>query len=126
MYKYEKQNRSINENMIKELNNTGYEEILKEKRTAVIEFYSQTCPHCKRTESGLRELVQQLDKAQTDTVVFAKCNIESEPALVKRLEIQALPTLLFIQEGQIRNRKAGFTHKLILQEEIRKLAGPNH
>ncbi len=39
MYKYEKQNRSTNENMIKELNNTGYEEILKEKRTAVIEFY---------------------------------------------------------------------------------------
>lgn len=103
--------------MIKELDYTGYEEIQKEKKTAVIEFYSQTCPHCKRTEAALREL----EETQSDAVVFAKCNIESEPTLVKRLEIQALPTLLFLRDGQIRNRKTGFTHKLVLQEEIRKL-----
>lgn len=111
--------------MIRELDDTGYKEILKEKKSAVIEFYSQTCPHCKRTEAGLRELVQELDKNPENIVVFAKCNIESEPALVRRLEIQALPTLFFIQGGQIRNRKTGFIHKLILQEEIRKLTEMN-
>lgn len=107
--------------MIRELDAAGYEEILKEKKSAVIEFYSQTCSHCKQTEAGLRELVQKLDKDQDDAVVFAKCDIESEPALVRRLDIMALPTLLFIQEGQIRNRKTGAVHKLILQEEIKKL-----
>lgn len=106
--------------MIKELDYAGYEEILKGNVPAVIEFYSQTCPHCKRTEAGLRELADE-----QDTVVFAKCNIESEPVLVGRLDIQTLPTLLFIQGGQIRNRKTGFTHKLILQEEIRKLTERN-
>lgn len=106
--------------MIKELDYAGYEEILNGNVPAVIEFYSQTCPHCKRTEAGLKELADE-----QDAVVFAKCNIESEPVLVGRLDIQTLPTLLFIQGGQIRNRKTGFTHKLVLQEEIRKLTERN-
>ena len=81
--------------MIKELDNTGYEKILNEKKTAVIEFYSPTCPYCKKTEAGLRDLVQELEQTKEDNVIFAKCNIESEPVLVRRLEIQSLPTLQY-------------------------------
>lgn len=103
--------------MIKDLDYEGYEVLLENNIPAVVEFYSQTCPHCKRTEAGLRELAEE----KHEQVIFARCDIEAEPTLVKRLDIQSLPTILFIQGGQIRNRKIGFTHKLILEEEIKKL-----
>lgn len=108
--------------MIKDLDYAGYEKLLKNNIPAVIEFYSETCPHCKRTEAGLKELA----KEQEQQVIFTKCNIESEPVLAQRLDVQSLPTLLFIQGGQIRNRRVGFTHKLIMQAEIDKLKEQNN
>lgn len=107
--------------MLKELDATAYEQIIQDGKTAVVEFYSATCPHCKRTEAGFQSLISEMDEKQAEAVLFGKCNIASVPTLRNRLEIQTVPTLLFIKNGQIINRKTGFTHKLVLQEEIRKL-----
>lgn len=103
--------------MIQELNYQNYDAMLHSGKPVVAEFYSQTCAHCKRTEVGLRELSEELG----DSVLFAKCDIAAEPSLTAQLDVHSVPTLLFIRNGQIVDKKVGFTHKLIVAEAIKKL-----
>ncbi len=101
--------------MITELTNANYNEITAAAagKPLVIEFYSPTCVHCKRTEAGLTEL--------GESAVIAKCDISAEGALAQRFDVTALPTLLFIKDGDVKNKLEGFTHKLIIAENLKKL-----
>lgn len=103
--------------MIQELNYQNYNTLLHSEKPVVAEFYSQTCAHCKRTEVGLRELSEELG----DRVIFARCDIAAEPSLTAQVDIHSVPTLLFIRNGQIVDKRVGFTHKLIVAETIKKL-----
>ena len=95
--------------MLTELTNQNYNELMSADKPLVIEFYSPTCVHCKRTEAGLNE------------AIIAKCDITSQPDLAKRYDVTALPTLLFIKNGDIKNKLEGFTHKLIILDNIKRL-----
>lgn len=103
--------------MIKELTNQNYNEIISTDKPLVIEFYSPTCAHCKRTEAGLNEAAEE----QSENAVIAKCDITEQPELASRYDVTALPTLLFIKNGDIKEKCVGFTHKLIILENIKKL-----
>ena len=81
--------------MLTELTNQNYNELISADKPLVIEFYSPTCVHCKRTEAGLNEAAEELGK----TAIIAKCDITSQPDLAKRYDVTALPTLLFIKNG---------------------------
>lgn len=105
--------------MITELTNANYNEITAAAagKPLVIEFYSPTCVHCKRTEAGLTELGEELG----ESAVIAKCDISAEGALAQRFDVTALPTLLFIKDGNVKNKLEGFTHKLIIAENLKKM-----
>ncbi len=103
--------------MIKELTNQNYDEIVSTEGTPlVIEFYSPNCVHCKRTEAGINEL-----DGEGVNALFAKCDITQQGNIAENYDVTALPTLLFIKNGDIKNKLTGFTHKLIVAEEIKKL-----
>ena len=93
------------------------EQIINTAAPLVIEFHSPTCAHCKRTEAGIREL----DAENAELATFAFCDISKQPQLAEQYDIQSLPTLLFVKDGSIKNKLIGFTHKLIIAEEIKKL-----
>lgn len=91
-------------------------EIFATDKPLVVEFYSPSCVHCKKTEAGL------VENAADENVLIAKCDITAEPAFAERYDVTALPTLLFIRNGEIKERLFGFTHKLIIAENIKKLS----
>ncbi|MGN0632430.1 MAG: thioredoxin family protein [Oscillospiraceae bacterium] len=103
--------------MLIELNGKNIDEVLNSEKPLVIEFYSPACVHCKRTEAGLLENA----KEQGDEVVIAKCDITAEEKLAQQYDVEVLPTLLFIKDGEVKERLTGFTHKLIIAENIRKI-----
>ena len=103
--------------MLTELTNKNYNDIISTKRPLLIEFYSPTCVHCKRLEPVLAELADE----EGENAVIAKCDVTAEPFLGDKYDITALPTLLFIKDGDVKDRLIGFTHKLIIAEGIKKL-----
>ncbi len=102
-----------------ELNQENFETVLHQSNTPlVVEFYSPACVHCKRTEKGIDELSEELG----DTVTFAKCNIFENQSIASLYDITNLPTLLFIKNDEIKEKLIGFTHKLIIAENIKKIS----
>ena len=104
--------------MIQELNVNNFDQEINKDKPVVVEFYTTACSHCKKLEGALNK--QKKEKG--DDVFFGKCNIDQEALLQSRFDISAVPTLLFIKNGEIKNRLVGEVHPLIIQEEIKKLA----
>lgn len=103
--------------MIQELNVNNFDEEIKKDKPVVVEFYTPTCSHCKKLAGALDKLA----KEKEEEVFFGKCNIEQEALLQSRFDITVVPTLLFIKNGEIKNRLVGEIHPLIIREEIKKL-----
>lgn len=100
-----------------ELTQINADEILERGGIQVIEFYSPDCIHCKRTETGIKEL----ETDNSITAEFVKCNAAEEIFLAERYDITALPTLLFLKEGEIKNKLVGFTHKLVIADNLSRI-----
>ena len=47
--------------------------------------------------------------------------IPDQLSLAEEYEISSVPTLLYFKDGEIREKSVGFTHKLIVAENIKKL-----
>lgn len=103
--------------MIQELNVNNFDEEIKKDKPVVVEFYTTTCSHCKKLAGALDKLA----KEKEEEVFIGKCNIEQEALLQSRFDITVVPTLLFIKNGEIKNRLVGEIHPLIIREEIKKL-----
>ena len=69
--------------MLTELTNQNYNEVFSTEKPLVVEFYSPTCTHCKRTEAGLNEVAEE----QGENVVIAKCDITANPALAQQYDV---------------------------------------
>ena len=100
-----------------ELTQTNSEEIFSHGGVQVIEFYSPSCIHCKRTESGINE-IEKNDKLNAE---FIKCNITEEETLAEKFDVSALPTLVFLKDGEIKNKLVGFTHKLVIEDNLSRI-----
>ena len=47
--------------------------------------------------------------------------ITDQMSLAEEYELSSVPTLLYFKDGEIREKSVGFTHKLIIAENIKKL-----
>ena len=104
--------------MIIELNGENFDKVLHQTDTPlVVEFYSPTCVHCKKTERGIDELSGELG----DTLTFAKCNILEQENIAARYDITNLPTQKKKKNDEIKEKLIGFTHKLIIAENLKKI-----
>ena len=103
--------------MVNELTRENFDKAIKEHSIAVVEFYSATCKHCKKLEAGITELSEEAG----NEVYFGKVLIPDQLSLAEEYEISSVPTLLYFKVGEIREKSVGFTHKLIIAENIKKL-----
>lgn len=83
----------------------------------VVEFFSPTCQHCHLLAGVLEDISQQFPD-----VLFTAVDITTDGDLAARLDIRSVPTLLFLNKGNIRDRIIGMTHPLVIKEGIRKIS----
>lgn len=100
-----------------ELTQENAEEVLQHSGLQVITFYSPSCAHCKRTESGIAEL----EAENAVSAEFVKCNVAEEASLSERFDVTMLPTLVFLKDGELKNKLTGFTHKLVIADQLSRI-----
>lgn len=103
--------------MVNELTRENFDKEIKEHDIVVVEFYSATCNHCKRLEAGVNELSEEVG----NEVYFGKVLIPDQLPLAEEYDISSVPTLLYFKNGKIKEKSVGFTHKLVIAENIKKL-----
>lgn len=79
------------------ITNTDFQEkILQGDRPVLIDFWAPWCTYCRRISSAYDKIAEQYG----DRLLVGKVNIDEEPELAERLQIEVIPTLLLFKDGK--------------------------
>lgn len=90
----------------------NYNELLAEGFT-IVDFYSETCGPCKLFSKILEEITYELP-----FVNIVKVNTTNFPKLGIENEIDAVPTIFFVKDGEILERVVGVMEQDEVVEKI--------
>ena len=69
----------------------------------LVDFWAPWCGPCRMVSPALEKLAEEF----AGRVKLVKVDVDSAPALSQRFEIQAVPTLLLLDRGEVLARQAG-------------------
>jgi thioredoxin 1 len=104
-----------------EINDANFEkEVLQSNQPVVVDFWADWCGPCKMLGPVLEELAVE----HKGTVKVVKVNVDANPDLAARYEIQSIPTLLYFAGGELRDKTIGVLSKRAILSRLQKLAVP--
>ncbi len=68
----------------------------------VIDFFATWCGPCKRIAPTFEKLADSLTSIQ-----FFKVDVDESPELVNEFDVNAMPTFVFLKDGQVVKRVEG-------------------
>ena|SRR2546422_1893696 len=102
-----------------EINQSNFEtEVLKSNHPVLVDFWAEWCGPCKM----LASLLDEIAKEHADHIKVAKVNVDDNPALAERYDVQSIPTLLYFANGEVRNKTIGVISKRKIVEHLEELA----
>ncbi|MFX1367151.1 MAG: thioredoxin family protein [Promethearchaeota archaeon] len=81
--------------VLNELVGSNYMDNLKQPRTAIIEFYTTSCPFCHQ----LAPLLEELAGEYTQKVYFGKVNIDLIEEAAERFNVAGVPSVIAFKKG---------------------------
>ena len=81
----------------------------------LVDFYADWCGPCKMLSPILEEI-----NDEDENVKIIKVNIDDSRFLAKYYQIQSIPTLILLRNGQFLNKMIGFRPKKIIKQLIEK------
>lgn len=93
------------------------EEVINSPVPVLVDFWATWCGPCRM----ISPIVDQIATEVAGTAKVGKVNVEEAPALAARYGVQAIPTLLFIKNGEVVDRLQGATSKDNILSHLRSL-----
>lgn len=78
------------------MNRQQFEQALADGHPVLVEFQAPWCVYCRRISPVLEKIAQAYDGQLT----VAMINIDNEPNLAAREQIEVVPTLILYRDGQ--------------------------
>ena len=105
-----------------ELNEANFDrEVLQSNQPVVVDFWAEWCGPCKMLAPTLDEIARDLQ----GRAVVAKVNVDEQPALAARFNIQSIPTLLYFTGGEPRHQTIGVVDKKAIVAKLGALHSQN-
>ena len=102
-----------------EINENNFEaEVLRSPQPVLVDFWAPWCGPCRILGPVLDEIASE----QAGRVKIAKVNIDENPGLAERYQVQAIPTLLYFAKGEVRERALGGASKNTIVSKLQALA----
>lgn len=99
------------------INVSNFEELLKDEKVLVVDFWATWCGPCKQ----IAPIVEELAGEYAEKVNIGKCDIDTDSDLPARFSIRNIPTLLFFKNGELRDKLVGASSKATIKEKIDQL-----
>jgi len=101
-----------------EINEANFDrEVLQSNLPVVVDFWAEWCGPCKMLAPALDEIARELQ----GQAVVAKVNVDEQPSLAARFNIQSIPTLLYFSGGEQRDQTVGVVSKKTIVTKLTAL-----
>ena len=91
---------------MKHINLENFEQITKENKNVLIDFYADWCGPCQM----LSPILEEIDKENQDICV-CKVNVDENGDLAGAFGVQYIPYLVVIRDGKITHQSSGVKSK---------------
>lgn len=88
-------------------------EVLNSPKPVLLDFWATWCPPCMMQSPIIDEIAEQ----RTDIAV-GKVNTDEQPGLAGAFNVENIPTLVIIQNGEIKSRLVGLHTKEQIMSEL--------
>lgn len=88
------------------LNLENFENVIKENKNVLIDFYADWCGPCQM----IAPIVEEIDKESSDVCV-CKVNVDENGELAGAFGVQYIPYLVVIKDGVITHQSSGVKTK---------------
>lgn len=82
------------------------DEVINADKPVLIDFWASWCGPCRMLSPVVDEIAEE-----NDYIKVCKINVDEEQALAARFNVMSIPTLLVMQDGQVRNKSVGVVPK---------------
>ena len=97
----------------------AFKQMLADKKTFLADFFATWCGPCKM----LAYVLDEVDAALGEKIDIVKIDIDKEPELTQEMDVNIIPGLFFIKDGEVVSRYTGFLPLERLQPRMEKLIG---
>ena len=103
--------------MALEIKDSNFEELLASGKPVVVDFWATWCGPCKKIAPDVEALAEEY-KGQ---VIIVKCDVDDNDELTGKFGVRNIPTVLFIKDGEVKDKTVGAVTKAQLEEKIKAL-----
>ncbi|MDA4114482.1 MAG: thioredoxin [Thaumarchaeota archaeon] len=105
------------------LTSSDFDRYVNDGRPVFVDFWAVWCGPCKTMEP----VVDRLSAKYAGKVLFGKLNVDEQPGIATRYEVQSIPTFMIFKKGQPVDAAIGAVGELALDRLIQRSlngAGP--
>lgn len=99
------------------INSSNFDELAQSGKPLVLDFWATWCGPCKR----LAPAIEALAEAYGEQAIIGKCDVEEDEELSLRFGVRNIPTVLFIKDGEVKDKVVGLVPKQTLEDKLKAL-----
>lgn len=102
--------------MVQIATNTNFEDIITGPNPVLVDMWAVWCGPCRMLSPTVDDIA-----AEHPEFTVVKCNVDDCDDIALRFGIRSIPTLLYIKDGEVRDRTVGVVSKDEIVERLSKL-----
>lgn len=104
--------------MALEITEANFEElVVKSDKPVVLDFWAEWCGPCRM----LTPIIEEMHAEYEGKAVIGKVNVDENQGISSKFGIRNIPTVLFIVNGEVKDKQVGAVPKAKLTEKLNAL-----